>query len=293
MVNHSAAPAAGVVRVAAVQMTSGADRDENIARAGELVERAVADGADLVVLPEKWNLMDDRAGTLAGAEDLDGPSLEAVRGWAVRLGVAIVAGSVNERHDGRTVRNASVAVDERGDVAGVYRKIHLFDVDAGGRVYRESDEATPGDFVVTATLAGIRVGMSICYDLRFPELYRALADRGADAVVVPAAFTAATGPPHWEVLLRARAIENQCAVIAAGQVGAHPHGVRTHGHSMIVDAWGVVRAEAATGAGPCVVVADVDLAEQRSVRERLPALRHRRLGRDHTAGGWTPPPGRT
>lgn len=264
-----------------MQMSSRGDVGENLLAAEALVAEAASAGARLVVLPEKWNLVADRDATVAAGEPLDGPCVTAARGWARRHRVAIVAGSIGEVHDGRTVRNTCVAIDEAGGVAGVYRKIHLFDVEAGGRSYRESDEATAGEDVVVVALAGLRVGLSICYDLRFPEIYRALVDRGADTLVVPAAFTAATGPPHWEVLLRARAIENQCTVIAAGQAGAHDNGMRSHGHSMVIDAWGTVLAEAGGSRGAGVVVADVDRAAQADVRRRLPALDHRRVG----AGG--------
>lgn len=259
-------------------MSSTDRRDHNLEVAGRWVAQAVKDGAALVVLPEKWNLMADRAATVAAAEPLDGPSVAAARAWARTHQVAIIAGSFNEKHDGRTVRNTSVAISAAGDVAAVYRKIHLFDVEAGGRTYRESDEATAGDAVAVADLGPLRVGMSICYDLRFPELYRELSQSGVDGLVVPAAFTAATGPPHWEVLLRARAIENQAFVVAAGQVGEHPNGMRSHGHSMVVDAWGTVLAEAPDNAADGVVMADVDLDAQAAVRTRLPALAHRRIG---------------
>ncbi len=263
-----------VLRVAAVQMTSGADRERNIATAATLVERAAGAGAGMVVLPERWPHLDGPR-TLDGAEALGGPSLEAARGWARRFGVVVVAGSIAETgpESGRAY-NTSVLVDAAGDLVATYRKVHLFDVEAGGVAYRESAATAAGAEVVAAPALGHVVGMSVCYDLRFPELYRALVDRGADILVVPAAFTAATGRDHWEPLLRARAIENQCFVIAAGQYGTHDDGTVSYGRSMIIDPWGTVLAQAADGEG--IAVADLDFAALADVRRRLPALAHRR-----------------
>jgi len=262
------------MRVAAVQMTSSADREANLRTAAELVRRAAAAGARLVVLPEKWPYVHGPR-LLEGAEPLDGPSIRAARGWARELGVAVVAGSVVERveGDGRA-RNTSVLVQPDGEVSAVYRKLHMFDVDVGGVSYRESAQTAPGDEVVLGEALGRRIGMSVCYDLRFPELYRRLSAAGADVVVVPAAFTEATGRDHWEPLLRARAIENQAFVIAAGQYGTHDDGTVSHGRSMVVDPWGVVLAQAQDGEG--LAVADLDFERMAQVRERLPALRHRR-----------------
>lgn len=272
--DYSAGPS-GVVRAAVVQMAASGDVAANRASAERLVRRAAALGATLVVLPEKWTVMDRAARVRECAEALDGPSLTAARGWARALGVSLVAGSVPEATPGAgRVRNTSVAIDPEGAVVAVYRKIHLFDVDIAGRSYRESDEAVAGDAVVHADLAGLRIGMSVCYDLRFPELYRSLAVAGATALAVPSAFTAATGKDHWEPLLRARAIENQCFVLAANQVGTHGDGSRSHGRSMIVDPWGVVLAQVGDGEG--VAVADLALDRLAEVRRSLPALRHRR-----------------
>lgn len=268
-------PMADVLRVAAVQMTSGGDKARNVAAAGDLVERAAAQGARLVVLPEKWPYMDDAAKLARQAEDLDGPSLETARGWARRFGVAVLAGSVSERipDDDRTF-NTSVLILPDGTVAAEYRKLHMFDVEVGGVVYRESAGAKPGDDIVVGEALGRRIGMSVCYDLRFPELYRRLAVAGAEILTVPAAFTAATGKDHWEPLLRARAIENQAFVIAPNQIGTHANGTVSHGRSMIVDPWGVVLAQASDE--ETAIVADLDFALLARVRERLPALRHRR-----------------
>jgi predicted amidohydrolase len=255
-------------------MSSSADRGRNIGAAEALVRRAADAGARLVVLPEKWPFMHDQR-LLEGAEPLDGPSLAASRAWARELGVAIVAGSVVERVEGDArARNTSVLLRPDGTVAAVYRKLHMFDVDVGGVSYRESAATAPGDEVVTTEVLGRRIGMSVCYDLRFPELYRRLADGGAEIIVVPAAFTAVTGRDHWEPLLRARAIENQAFVVAAGQHGRHDDGTETHGRSMIIDPWGLVLAQAPDGEG--LAVADLDFARMDEIRDRLPALRHRR-----------------
>ncbi len=255
-------------------MSSSADRGRNIGAAEALVRRAAGAGARLVVLPEKWPFMHGPR-LLEGAEPLDGPSLAAARAWASELGIAIVAGSVVERVEGDArARNTSVLLRPDGTVAAVYRKLHMFDVDVGGVSYRESAATAPGDEVVVAEVLGRSVGMSVCYDLRFPELYRRLADGGAEIIVVPAAFTAVTGRDHWEPLLRARAIENQAFVVAAGQHGRHDDGSETHGRSMVIDPWGLVLAQAPDGDG--LAVADLDFARMDEIRDRLPALRHRR-----------------
>jgi len=254
-------------------MTTGADRGRNIATAGRLVAEAAAAGARLVVLPEKWPFIHGPR-TREGAEALDGPSLSAARGWARQLGIAILAGSVIEgREDGRA-HNTSVLIGPDGEPTATYRKLHMFDVDVGGVSYRESAVTAPGNEIVVGEALGHRVGMSVCYDLRFPELYRHLALAGADVIVVPAAFTSTTGRDHWEPLLRARAIENQAFVIAAGQYGTHDDGTVSHGRSMIVDPWGLVLAQAPDGEG--VAVADLNFSRMAEIRERLPALRHRR-----------------
>jgi deaminated glutathione amidase len=261
------------LRVAAVQMTSGDDRAANLETAARLVGAAARAGARLVVLPEKWPYIHGPR-TREGAEPLDGPSLGAARDWARDLGVAILAGSVIEDGGGERPHNTSVLVRPDGSTAGVYRKLHMFDVDVGGISYRESAATAPGSEIVVAEALGRRIGMSVCYDLRFPELYRRLVLAGAEVLVVPAAFTVATGRDHWEILLRARAIENQAFVIAAGQYGAHADGTTSYGRSMVVDPWGTVLAQAADGEG--LAVADLDLARLAEVRARLPALRHRR-----------------
>jgi predicted amidohydrolase len=212
----------------------------------------------------------------AGAESLDGRCISWARSTARELGIELVAGSIVERVDGQSKSaNTSVHVGGDGEVRAVYRKLHMFDVEVDGDVYAESAHEDPGDEVVVSELpGGVKLGMSICYDVRFPELYRILAVRGAQVVTVPAAFTLATTRDHWEVLLRARAIENQCFVIAPNQIGAHPPGHRAGGRSLIIDPWGLVLASAPDI--ETAIVADLDFATLDSVRQRIPALRHRR-----------------
>jgi len=261
------------VRVAAVQLNSNGDKDGNLATAERLVRSAAADGAELVALPEKWNLLASGEEILAGAEPLDGPSLTAARGWARDLGIHLLAGSIAEA-GGEKARNTSVLIGADGEDLAVYRKVHMFDVEAGGVSYRESDHEQAGTELVTAAAGELEVGLSVCYDLRFPELYRILALRGARLVAVPSAFTMATGRDHWEVLLRARAIEDQVFVLAPNQVGKAPPHYESYGRSAIVDPWGVVLATAADGEG--FAAADLDLAAQERVREKLPSLANRR-----------------
>jgi predicted amidohydrolase len=228
------------------------------------------------VLPEKWALIGSADELRAGAEDVGGPALTWARAIARELGIDLVAGSISMREDGRErLANASAHVGPDGEVRAVYRKLHMFDVEVDGREYRESDAEEPGDeVVVSATADGTELGLSVCYDLRFPELYRALAERGARVISVPAAFTLATTRDHWDVLVRARAIEDQAFVVAANQIGDHGHGMRSGGRSMIVDPWGVVLATAPDT--ECAIVADLDLELLADVRRRLPSLANRR-----------------
>jgi predicted amidohydrolase len=262
------------VRVAVVQLNSTNDKARNLARAERLVRAAAADGAELVALPEKWSLLAGGEELLAGAEALDGPSLGAARGWARELGVHLLAGSVSERGEGGKAFNTSVLVGPGGDDLAVYRKIHMFDVEAGGVSYRESAHEEAGTEIVTGPVGDLILGLSVCYDLRFPELFRILAVRGARLLAVPSAFTLATGRDHWQVLLRARAIENQAFVLAPNQVGEAPPHFSSYGRSAIVDPWGVVLATVPDGEG--FAAAELDLAAQERVRESLPSLANRR-----------------
>jgi deaminated glutathione amidase len=263
------------MRAAAVQLNSTDDKERNLEAAERLVRDAARDGAELVALPEKWNLLGPGEALRAGAEDLDGPTLSAVRSWARELGVHLVAGSISERVPERDkLSNTSVLVGPDGEVEAAYRKIHMFDVDVGGVAYRESEHEEPGTEIVVAHAADVPIGLTVCYDLRFPELYRILAVRGARVITVPAAFTLHTGKDHWEPLLRARAIENQAFVLAPNQIGEAPPHYRSYGRSMIVDPWGVLLATAPDE--QCFVAADLDFALQDRIRESLPSLANRR-----------------
>ncbi|HEX5852726.1 MAG TPA: carbon-nitrogen hydrolase family protein [Solirubrobacteraceae bacterium] len=264
------------MRVAAVQLNSTADPAANTAVAERLTRAAAADGARLIVLPEKWTAMGSEDEQRAAAQLLDGEAVKWARALARELSVDLVAGSILEQVPGQEkLSNTSVHIDPRGEVKAVYRKMHMFDVEVGGRVYRESDLERAGEeIIVSRTVDGIELGLSVCYDLRFPELFRILAVRGARAIALPAAFTLATTRDHWEVLVRARAIENQAFVIAANQVGAHPAGQHSGGRSMIVDPWGVVLAQAPDR--ECHIVAELDLDQQSEIRGRLPSLANRR-----------------
>ena len=265
------------MRVAAVQLNSNGNKARNLAAAERLVRAAAADGAELVALPEKWNLLADGAELVAGAEPLDGPSLSGARGWARDLGIYLLAGSISERGgEGEKPSNTSVLIGPDGEDIAVYRKIHMFDVDAGGVSYRESAHEQAGSEVVAAPVGDLVAGLTVCYDLRFPELFRILALRGARLILVPSAFTLATGRDHWEVLLRARAIENQLFVIAPNQVGDAPPHYSSFGRSMIVDPWGVVLATAPDE--ECFVAAELDFEALDRVRESLPSLANRQPG---------------
>ena len=265
------------IRVACVQMTSRQDRAANLERAEALVARAASTGADIVVLPEKWNLIGSADEYRAAGEPLDGGgSVEAMSRWAKTLGITLVGGSITECREGREkLSNTSCVFDAEGELVGLYRKIHLFDVEVGGHVYRESETEEPGTEPVVARVEGWALGLSVCYDVRFPELYRILALEGAELVSVPAHFTTPTGRDHWHVLLRARAIENQNYVAAAAQVGETLPGRPAYGRSLIVDPWGTVLAQAPDE--ETVVVAEIDRARMHEIRTKLPSLANRRV----------------
>ena len=262
---------------AAVQMTSGADKAQNLETGNRLIRKAKSLGAAFVGLPENWSWMGPEAERDAAAEALEGPTLQAMAAMAKELGITLLAGSVLEAGaPGGRLYNTSVLFGPDGARLAVYRKIHLFDVEVGdGQTYRESAKVAPGAEVVVADTPVGRVGLSVCYDLRFPELYRRLSAQGATLLAVPAAFTLMTGKDHWEVLLRARAIENQCHVVAPAQWGKHPKDRLTYGHALVADPWGTVLACAPDGEG--VAVAEVDPAQTARIRRTLPALQHRRL----------------
>jgi deaminated glutathione amidase len=265
-------------------MTSTPDRAGNLETVDRLTREASALGAELVVLPEKWAALGTAEQTAAAAEPLAGPALGWARATARELGIDLVAGSIAEAGAaGGRGHNTSVHFGPDGSQRAVYRKIHLFDVEVGGRTYRESEHEAPGEEVVlSATARGVEMGLTVCYDLRFPELYRELAVRGARILVVPAAFTLTTTREHWEVLLRARAIEDQCFVIAPNQIGEHAPGIRSGGRSMIVDPWGLVLAQAPDK--ECVITAEIDLDRLEQVRRDVPSLASRRLGSARAGG---------
>ncbi len=267
-----------LLRVACVQLTSRDDKAANIEKTDGLVARAAATGADVVVLPEKWNAIGDAETLHANAEPLEGgQSVEAMAGWARTHGITLVGGSITERREGRDkLSNTSLVFDPDGEIAGLYRKIHMFDVEVGGLVYRESETEEAGEEPAVVRGEGWPIGLSVCYDVRFPELYRILALEGAELITVPAHFTLYTGKDHWHVLLRARAIENQCYVAAAAQIGETRPGRPSYGRSLIVDPWGIVLAEAPDE--ETVISVELDRTHLREIREKLPSLANRQPG---------------
>jgi predicted amidohydrolase len=256
-------------------MTSRADKAANLETAERLVAQAAATGADVVVLPEKWTAIGDAAVLHAIAEPLEGgESVAAMSDWARRHGLTLVGGSITERREGREkLSNTSLVFDSEGEIVAVYRKIHLFDVEVGGVVYRESEAEEPGEEPIVAHAEDWKLGLSVCYDVRFPELYRILALEGAELVTVPAHFTTPTGKDHWQVLLRARAIENQLYVAAAAQVGETLPGKPAYGRSLIADPWGIVIAQATDEES--VITAELDRAHLQDIRAKLPSLANR------------------
>jgi predicted amidohydrolase len=264
-------------RVAAIQMLASDDKAVNLNEAVRWIRKAAAAGAQLAALPEVFIWRGEKNKEREAAEPVPGPTSEAMSRLARELEIHIVAGSILETiPESQKVYNTSLLFGPRGQLIASYRKIHLFDVDlANGVCARESDSRACGDAVVVAPTELCPVGLTICYDLRFPELYRALVRQGAQIILVPSAFTSYTGKAHWETLLRARAIENQVYIIAPDQFGKNPKSFETHGHSMIIDPWGKIVAEFPDGGG--ILTAEVDLGYLDSVRSELPALTHRKL----------------
>ncbi len=263
-------------RFAVCQITSTDDRARNRRVASELVRRAAGHGAQVVCLPEMWPFIGPEHDKVAGAESLEGPSMSAMRDLAQELGIWLFPGSFAERADDPTrVFNTATALAPDGGLRGVYRKLHLFDVDVpNGAVFTESDTVQAGDQAVVVDTPFGRMGMSICYDVRFPMLYQSLRDAGADVILVPSAFTALTGKEHWELLIRARAVENQVYVVAAEQWGQHNAARRSHGHSMIVDPWGHIVAQCSEQEGVASTVTDP--AYLAKVRQQVPCHGHKR-----------------
>lgn len=261
---------------AAVQLHSTPDRDRNLEAADRLTRAAARAGAELVVLPEKWPVLGTPEQTIAAAEAYDGPTHAWASGIASELGIDLVAGSFSERSGGERGSNTSVHVGPDGETKAAYRKIHMFDVEVGGKVYKESEREAPGEeIVVSETAAGTGLGLTICYDLRFPALYRALALAGAEVMTIPAAFTRPTGAAHWEILMRARAIETGAFVLAPAQGGFHEDGRGTWGHSIVVGPWGEVIASLDHDE-PGVLIADLDLTAAAKARKAIPALANAR-----------------
>jgi deaminated glutathione amidase len=261
---------------AAVQMTASSVKEENLAKAETFVRLATERGATLIVLPEVFAWRGPRAEEPAQIEPIPGPTSERLRDLARHHQIYLLAGSFLEKGDDARSYNTSLLLGPQGDTLAHYRKIHLFDVDIPGQVrVKESDAKQPGEAVVTGTTPLGVFGLSVCYDLRFPELYRQLAAKGAEVMFVPSAFTFPTGAAHWEPLLRARAIENQTYIIAPNQIGKNVHGYADYGNSMIIDPWGKVIARAPDK--ECFITAEIDRDYVEKVRRELPCLTHRRL----------------
>jgi predicted amidohydrolase len=266
---------ASTLRVACVQLNAKAPKADVIERAERLVGRAASTGADLVLLPEKWTGIGPPDVIRSVAESIeDGEAVQAMSGWARAHGITLVGGSIVERREGREkLSNTCLVFDPEGELRAVYRKIHMFDVEVGGHVYRESETEEPGDSPAATDVEDWKVGLTICYDLRFPELYRILVVENCEAITVPSAFTLYTGKDHWELLLRARAVENQCYIVAANQWGSFAEGKAAYGRSSIVDPWGVVLAQAPDE--DTVISAELDRARLEEVRRDLPSLANR------------------
>lgn len=263
---------------AAIQLQSTADEEANWARVRELISRAASCGADFVATPENTNFLGPHHAKVEKAESLDGPTCGRFAELAARLGLHLLVGSFNERGDDERCYNTSVLFGPDGSRLAVYRKIHLFDVNVSPAVsFTESASIIPGNQPVVASTDLGAIGMTVCYDLRFPEIYRLLVDQGAEILTIPSAFTLMTGKDHWYPLLRARAIENQAYVIAPAQSGKHDdEGLRhSYGHSLIVDPWGQVVATASEGPG--VALAEIDLQMVAKTRAAMPVRDHRRL----------------
>lgn len=261
------------MRIGIAQLNSRSDKMENLACAEKLIDQLARQGAELIVLPEHFNFIGPENQFQEMSEELENsPSLERIRQKAIEHGIHIHSGTLLER-SGNNLYNTGVVFNPAGETIARYRKIHLFDVEVpGGTKYLESANITAGEEVVTFTIGSVTFGLSTCYDLRFPELYRALAARGAQVILVPAAFTMQTGRDHWELLLRARAVENLCYIVAPNQYGSCPPKHLSFGRSMIIDPWGVVLTQA--GDKVCTITADIDMERLNRLRTTFPVLNH-------------------
>ncbi|HVB73485.1 MAG TPA: carbon-nitrogen hydrolase family protein [Ktedonobacteraceae bacterium] len=265
------------LKTAVVQLNSRDNPAENLSKVELFLDRAADMGAEFAALPEFWSYLGPYSGFDAAAQTIPGPFIERLQEKARRYRMIVHGGSIIERHPQLPGKfyNTSTLINRDGEIAARYRKIHLFDVNlANGEKHYESDRVVPGNDIVTAEIDGITFGLTICYDLRFPELYRLLALRGAQVLLVPAGFTLHTGRDHWEVLLRARAIENLCYVVAPAHVGSYPPNRQCFGRSMIVDPWGLVLAQAPDV--PTVVMMEIDLEQIGRARAQIPCLENRR-----------------
>ncbi len=263
------------LRTGVIQLNSRGNVDENMSIVEKSLDRAAALGAQFVALPEYWTYLGPYAGFEQAAQTLSGPAMQLLQEKARQHSMIVHGGSIVEKHPTLTGKfyNTSVLINQEGELVAQYHKIHLFDVDlANGEKHYESERIIAGDAVVTAEVDGITFGLSVCYDLRFPELYRALAQRNAQILLVPAGFTLHTGRDHWEVLLRARAIENGCYVVAPGQIGRYQADRNCFGRSMVIDPWGLVLAQAQDQ--PMVIVTEIDLSQIERVRAQIPVLQH-------------------
>lgn len=263
-----------ILRVAAVQLSSLGDKAQNTAKAAELIDAASEYGARLVVLPEMFNCYSTLSEMVERAEPVPGPTINTLAQKARSNNVYILCGSIIETAAGGKGFNTSVMIGPKGDILGIYKKIHLFDVDIPGRVhYKESERILPGNEIVTVNVDGWVVGLTICYDLRFPELFCAITGRGAELILVPSAFAAHTGKDHWEILLRARAIENQVFIVAPNRFGTCPNNMATYGRSMVVDPWGIILSQAPDKV--CVILSELDISILEEVRENIPMRRQK------------------
>ncbi|GAC1423335.1 MAG: carbon-nitrogen hydrolase family protein [Ktedonobacteraceae bacterium] len=265
------------LRTAVIQLNSRSHVTENMSVVEQSLDRAAMLGAQFVALPEYWTYLGPYTGFEAAAQTLSGPAITLLQAKARQHKMIVHGGSIVEKHSTLTDKfyNTSVLINREGEIVAQYHKIHLFDVDlANGEKHYESERIIPGDQVVTAEVDGVRFGLTVCYDLRFPELFRSLALQNAHILLVPAGFTLHTGRDHWEVLLRARAIENACYVVAPAQIGRYQADRQCFGRSMVIDPWGLVLAQAQDM--PTVIVTEIDLSQIERVRAQIPSLQHRR-----------------
>lgn len=263
------------LRVAAIQLNSQNNKEENILKALQFVREAATKGAEFIVLPEYVDFMGEDSEKVGLGESIPGPTSDAFASVAKEYNIYLHCGSMLEKSDDQRVYNTSILIDGNGDIVGKYRKIHLYDAEFEGRyTIKESDTIKPGNDIVTVDTHFGRVGMTICYDIRFPELFRSLALQGSKVIFVPAAFPLYTGAHHWEILLRARAIENQCYIVAAGQFGTAPPDHVEFGNSMIIDPWGTVLSRAPEKES--IIMQDLDLDYIDQVRGKIPCMQHRR-----------------